>query len=271
MTRTEVEIIRDGKIVAADMGVDSVLTAAIGNLQVTTEKIADRSVTAQKLDASINFFPTGGIVIWSGSASNIPSGWTLCDGTNGTPDLRNRFVVGAGNGSNYAVGNVGGADSVSLTVAQLPSHSHGLSSAGNHSHSGSTANAGNHGHSGSTASAGNHTHTGSTTTAGYHSHSLNFDPIKNGGGICAGRTPSGCHDMSTGGGINGAGDHAHSLNIQAGGEHSHSLSLNAAGDHSHSLSISAGGDHSHSVNSTGSGSAHENRPPYYALCYIMKT
>jgi hypothetical protein len=61
--------------------------------------------------------PTGCILIWSGSAGSIPSGFLLCDGTNGTPDLRNSFVIGAGN--NYVVGQVGGsADSV------LPSHTH---------------------------------------------------------------------------------------------------------------------------------------------------
>jgi hypothetical protein len=61
--------------------------------------------------------PTGCILIWSGSAGSIPSGFLLCDGTNGTPDLRNSFVIGAGN--NYVVGQVGGsADAV------LASHTH---------------------------------------------------------------------------------------------------------------------------------------------------
>jgi len=51
--------------------------------------------------------PSGGIIIWSGSAGSIPSGWYLCDGNNGTPNLVDRFVVGAG--STYAVGATGGA------------------------------------------------------------------------------------------------------------------------------------------------------------------
>lgn len=50
--------------------------------------------------------PSGIIVMWSGSSSAIPAGWALCDGQNGTPDLRDRFVVGAGNA--YAAGNTGG-------------------------------------------------------------------------------------------------------------------------------------------------------------------
>ena len=48
----------------------------------------------------------------------------LCNGSNSTPDLRNRFIVGAGTGSNYSPGNTGGSDSVSLTTAQMPSHTH---------------------------------------------------------------------------------------------------------------------------------------------------
>lgn len=50
--------------------------------------------------------PTGIITLWYGSIINIPAGWLLCDGNNGTPDLRNKFVVGAGN--TYAVGATGG-------------------------------------------------------------------------------------------------------------------------------------------------------------------
>lgn len=50
--------------------------------------------------------PTGGIIMWSGSIGSIPAGYVLCNGSNGTPDLRDRFVVGAGN--SYAVGATGG-------------------------------------------------------------------------------------------------------------------------------------------------------------------
>jgi len=59
--------------------------------------------------------PTGGIIMWSGSISNIPSGFTLCDGTNGTPDLTDRFVVGAG--GSEAVGDTGGTDTQSVNVS----------------------------------------------------------------------------------------------------------------------------------------------------------
>ena len=50
--------------------------------------------------------PNGAIIMWSGTVATIPDGFSLCDGSNGTPDLRNRFVIGAG--SNYAVGATGG-------------------------------------------------------------------------------------------------------------------------------------------------------------------
>jgi hypothetical protein len=61
--------------------------------------------------------PTGMISLWYGSIGSVPAGWYLCDGTNGTPDLRNRFVVGAG--STYSVSQTGGsADAI------VVSHTH---------------------------------------------------------------------------------------------------------------------------------------------------
>jgi len=66
---------------------------------------------------SDNGMPSGGIIIWSGSSASIPSGWLLCNGTSGTPDLRDRFIVGAG--STYAVGATGGSAN-----AVLVSHTH---------------------------------------------------------------------------------------------------------------------------------------------------
>ena len=66
--------------------------------------------------------PAGVIVMWSGAADAIPEGWALCDGTNGTPDLRGRFVLGAG--GSYAAGATGGEASHQLTVSEMPRHSH---------------------------------------------------------------------------------------------------------------------------------------------------
>lgn len=66
--------------------------------------------------------PIGGIIMWSGTASDIPAGWHLCDGSNGTPDLRNRFVMGAG--GSYSVGSTGGSNTHTMTIQEMPSHSH---------------------------------------------------------------------------------------------------------------------------------------------------
>jgi len=71
----------------------------------------------QNAPTSAPAIPSGGIILWSGSTGSVPSGWYLCDGTNGTPDLRNSFIVGAGN--TYAVGATGGtADAI------VVSHTH---------------------------------------------------------------------------------------------------------------------------------------------------
>lgn len=66
--------------------------------------------------------PAGMISLWYGSIGSVPTGWYLCDGTNGTPDLRDRFVMGAG--STYAVGSTGGSSSRTLTTTEMPSHTH---------------------------------------------------------------------------------------------------------------------------------------------------
>jgi len=73
--------------------------------------------------------------MWSGSIAEIPDGWALCDGTNGTPDLRDRFIVGAGN--SYSIGDTGGENFHTLTVDEMPSHSHEVNDPG-HFHSGDT-------------------------------------------------------------------------------------------------------------------------------------
>jgi hypothetical protein len=76
--------------------------------------------------------PSGVIVLWSGSIGSIPAGWVLCNGNNGTPDLRNRFIVGAG--STYSVDASGGsADAIvvshthtATSVVTDPGHAHDL-------------------------------------------------------------------------------------------------------------------------------------------------
>lgn len=68
--------------------------------------------------------PIGTIVIWSGAEDSIPSGWHLCDGTSGTPDLRDKFILGAG--ASYGVGATGGEENHTLAIEEIPSHAHAL-------------------------------------------------------------------------------------------------------------------------------------------------
>lgn len=89
------------------------------------------------LPSGIGVISTGMVLMWSGASSSIPTGYVLCDGTNGTPDLRDQFVLGAGG----SLPTTGGSSSTttgsstisglaiggtSLTVDQLPSHHHTL-------------------------------------------------------------------------------------------------------------------------------------------------
>jgi len=77
------------------------------------------SVADARLSDS-SLFVTGMIMMYNGSSA--PSGWAICNGSNGTPDLRDRFIVGTG--SSYSLGNTGGANSVTLTLNQIPAHTH---------------------------------------------------------------------------------------------------------------------------------------------------
>lgn len=64
----------------------------------------------------------GLIAMWSGSADRVPAGWKLCDGSDGRPDLRDKFVVGSGGA--YVAGSTGGCSKVTLTIGNLPAHKH---------------------------------------------------------------------------------------------------------------------------------------------------
>ncbi len=110
----------------------------VSNPQIIKQTVKGDDVTIIESD-----FPVGGIIMWSGSESDIPEGWVLCDGDTINsliiPDLRGRFIVGYGSsGSNieesvwsYEYANIGkGANGIKnniLTTSQLPSHSHDLS------------------------------------------------------------------------------------------------------------------------------------------------
>ena len=176
----------------------------------------------------IEAFVTGMILLWYGNTGNIPSGFVLCDGNNSTPDLRDRFVIGAG--SAYSPGNTGGSSSVTLSTSQLPSHTHSLSA------SGTTGGGGSHRHYGFANATGGQQRTGSNLSAN------NF---------AAKGT--------------GAGNIYETYNITTAGNDASAGKTSEASSHTHSFSLSG------NTGSAGSGSSIENRPPYYALCYIMKT
>lgn len=122
-------------------------TPITGNIQMGGNKITGMANGTALTDAATvgQAVPTGAILMWSGSIATIPSGWLICDGTNGTPDLRSRFIVGAG--STYAVNATGGsADAITVAhthtysattgaMSANASHSHGVFDPG-HNHTG---------------------------------------------------------------------------------------------------------------------------------------
>ena len=245
--------------------------------------------------ASYYAVPIGCILLWYGSTGTIPSGWALCDGTLygsvRTPDLRNRFVIGAG--STYSPDVTGGSSTVTLTTSNLPSHSHTgtTSNVADHTHSVSIASAGGHTHTHSLSAAGGHNHTGTTDGGGSHVHqwhwtgtsSQSLDAtttgVTKGGSYDSGGTASPfISDPITGDyytslpSYTGTNHHTHTYTTSSIADHTHTLTVNAVSDHTHTLTQVSAGGHSHTftTTNTGSGTAVNTMPPYYALCYIMR-
>lgn len=85
--------------------------------------------------------PSGVIWPWYHTVDeSVPDGWELCNGENGTPDLRGRFLLGAS--SAHTIGSTGGSEEVTLTVEQMPSHTHNVRMATNQNSGGSVPAAG---------------------------------------------------------------------------------------------------------------------------------
>lgn len=166
---------------------------------------------------SEHIVPKGVIVMWSGTIDEIPYGWRLCDGTNGTPDLSGRFVVGydADDADYDEIGNAGGEKAHKLTAAEMPKHNHNSSNA---TIDGNIA----------------------SSSSGEHTHSIIFRTF--------GKKLSGKNENNRF--ARGEGDtQMQTLTASQSGSHTHTTKLYARG-----------GD-----------TAHENRPPYFVLAYIMKT
>lgn len=150
--------------------------------RITSVGYAIRAEVSETISDPTFLVPRGGIIMWSGSISNIPAGWALCDGTNGTPDLRDKFIVGAKqDDSGIAKTNITGSltqsgGSVTLTEANLPAHTHTIISGGAHTHTISTKaitagwevakNAANSAGTEVTSESGIHDHGGVTGMAG---------------------------------------------------------------------------------------------------------
>lgn len=208
-----------------------------------------------------NAMPLGAIIAYG--AGTAPSGWHLCDGTAhgstalqgligspNAPDLRDRFIAGAG--STYAIGATGGVATVTLTAAQsgLPGHSHTVTL---------TADASTHTHSVNPPATDTNTATPAIT-------------VKGGAGNATGEETGA---EIAGGGVvyvtDGSGDGAGGAAVTATqAAHDHTVDIpsftsgSASTGHNHAVSVSTAGP-------TTAAEAHENRPPYYALTYIIKT
>lgn len=207
--------------------------------------------------------------------------------------IEGRFLLGAN--STYSLGSTGGAATVALTVAQLPAHSHGASSAsaGAHTHtvSGTAASAGAHTHSASSSSAGAHTHIITVNSSGTHTHSAssesagahthtrgtmnitaegfmgestdtggNYEQFKNQakGALYWGKPGN----YGSAGGIDkddyiGIFDASRSWSgaTSSNGAHTHAITVNSGGAHTHNASSASAGAHTHNI-TVNSGGAH---------------
>ena len=163
------------------------------------------------LSAPGSAIPAGGIIMWSGALNTLPVGWALCDGSNGTPDLRNRFIVGSG--ADYNVGAKGGVSSLNVQ------HNHSINA-----------------------------EAPGTNNMGHHEHHISVD-VYNQIGETVDKREEGDKDT-------GDDEHGHHLEFNTWGEGTHSHTVNS---HSHGGATGNGGS-----------TALENRPPYYALAFIMK-
>lgn len=145
--------------------------------------LARANGSQEGLATGVSFaMPRGSIVMWSNTAGGtVPVGWALCDGTNGTPNLTNKFIR-----SEAAEGAGGGVDSFTLAESNIPQHSHDSGTL-----AGTAASAGGHNHTvtdqyvtqnnslgGDRAYAGygaQATTTQTTSTAGAHTHSVTLN------------------------------------------------------------------------------------------------
>lgn len=195
-----------------------------------TLTLADSQIPLAKVNGAQAAIESGTIVMWYGDINSIPAGWYLCDGANSTPDLRGKFIVGAGNtGSAYHMSDTGGSS--------------------NHNHGGATTSAAGGAHT-PTGTVGSHTLTTDEIPA--HAH-LDGVPIENGVAATYDTVPNSDDwmvDTNTG----GAQVQCYTSTVGGGNPHNHTLTMDAVSNHTHNVTITSD----------------SNLPPYYALAFIMK-
>jgi len=227
-----------------------------GNLDMTA---GSGRISANYLDVP-NISPIASIIMWPGTISNFPTGWAVCNGgalstttyaslfailgytyggSGGSfnlPNLSNRFIVGSG--TEYSVGNTGGLKEVTLSTAQLPKHSHTITDNG-HAHGITDPE---HFHS--------ITDPGHTHTTQDYVNSVGFSEVNTAGTNTAQRVNSVQY---------GNGTNSQFIGITA----TNSKSTGITGANSNTTGITG-------TNIEGSDTAHENRPPYFALIYLIR-
>jgi microcystin-dependent protein len=252
----------------------------IGLAGAATETVEVNGTTsATRVDiggVSYGHVPSGVILMWHGDIASPPSGWAICDGTSGTPDLQGYMIIGR-NGT-YTAGSTGGNSDLTMTTGTLPGHAHTgttdtdgahthasvtTAQAGQHSHSGDTDQQNqSHSHAGDTSTGGNHDHEGTTSNSGNHpghgiqnqshSHGHTSRPAYNFGGI--GGHNGGSQTFNIGGwisyatigfGVGNSGNHTHTLTITGVPQHTHELSVTDDPAHLHSISTTQNGAHEH--------------------------
>ena len=226
--------ITGGNIAGTPIWNANITNANVQNSVTTTPSASDRSTALATTAFVHNVLPTGAIIMWGGAVNTVPAGWALCNGSNGTPDLRDRFIVGAGN--SYAVAATGGSASTTLATTNLPAHTHSMSL------------------SGTSGSAGGHLH--SATSSVYdpgHNHTVPDYAIGAGTGLYSSYYAGYAQTQVT------------ETTSTAYTGTSVSTAIAAVGDHSHSISLTG------TTGSVGSATSIDNRPPFYALCFIQKT
>ena len=296
------------KLITSSTGVTVTGTVAAtsfsGNASTATKLATARTISGVSFDGTANItlnnanitngagyvtsagaIPAGAIVLWSGAANAIPTGWALCNGQNSTPDLRDRFVIGAGN--SYAVDATGGSAN-----ATLVSHSHTVD---NHTHGDGTLTVDNHTHGDGSLTVNNHTHGDGSLTVANHTHGNGSLSASSGGSHNHSYSRLNSNSSySRGVPIGDGGSAGSSFGTQTtnnGGSHSHSVSGSTAGSAPGVSGSTAGsapgvsgstagsapgingstGGNAPGTNAQGSSATNANLPPYYALCYIMKT